>query len=194
MTSLGIAADGAGNSYVTRAVQRHTTFGAGEANQTTLTSAGDFDLFVARYDANGALVWASDAGGTGFEDRSLAIATDGAGNSYITGYSSARRPSAPARPTRPRSPPPGRDIFIATYDPSGALVGPRARAARTAMQGSGIVIDDAGNSYLTGFFQRRGDLRRRRGQRDHDHLHGAPRHFLAKFSGVVDADGDGIAG
>ena len=37
---FGIAVDGAGNSYVTGAFADAATFGAGETNETTLTSAG----------------------------------------------------------------------------------------------------------------------------------------------------------
>ena len=61
----GIATDGAGNSYVTGNFEDTATFGAGEPNETTLTSAGSSDILVAKYDPSGALVWAKRAGGTG---------------------------------------------------------------------------------------------------------------------------------
>ena len=60
----GIATDGAGNSYVSGRFSGTATFGLGEANQTTLTSAGGPDIFVAKYDPSGALIWAKRAGGT----------------------------------------------------------------------------------------------------------------------------------
>ena len=61
--ALGIAVDGAGNSYVTGIFGSFSsaTFGPGETNETTLTSAGFEDIFVAKYDASGA----KRAGGTG---------------------------------------------------------------------------------------------------------------------------------
>jgi len=40
-----------------------TTFGMGEANETVLNSAGDKDIFVARYYLDGTLGWAKSAGG-----------------------------------------------------------------------------------------------------------------------------------
>ena len=43
----GIAVDSSGNSYVTGYFEGSATFGAGEANQTTLTAAGSNDVFVA---------------------------------------------------------------------------------------------------------------------------------------------------
>lgn len=38
-------------------------FGEGETNETTLVSAGDKDVFLAKYDVNGGLLWAKRAGG-----------------------------------------------------------------------------------------------------------------------------------
>jgi hypothetical protein len=47
---LGIAVDRNGNSYVTGQIfQFPATFGAGEPNETTLTGAGQEDIFVAKY-------------------------------------------------------------------------------------------------------------------------------------------------
>ena len=82
---FSIGVDGFGNSYVTGFFEGSATFGPGEANQTTLTSAGGFDIFVAKYDSSGALQWAKRAGGTDLE-VGVGIAVDGFGNSYVTGY------------------------------------------------------------------------------------------------------------
>ena len=53
---LGIARDVAGNSYVTGTFTGTATFGPGEANETTLTSAGSNDIVIAKHDAGGTLV------------------------------------------------------------------------------------------------------------------------------------------
>jgi hypothetical protein len=45
----GIAVDGSGNSYVTGYFEGSATFGAGEANETTLESFGGSDIFVASF-------------------------------------------------------------------------------------------------------------------------------------------------
>ena len=47
----GIGLDASGNSYVTGQFEGSATFGAGEANETTLRSAGGSDIFVAKYGA-----------------------------------------------------------------------------------------------------------------------------------------------
>ena len=57
-----IAVDGAGNSYVTGDYWNNATFGPGEANETTLSSAGLSDVSVAKYDSGGQLQWAKRAG------------------------------------------------------------------------------------------------------------------------------------
>jgi hypothetical protein len=74
---FGIAVDTSGNSYVMGVFQGSATFGAGGLNQTTLVSAGSNDVFVAKYDSNGMLVWAKRAGGTSSE-LVIGIAVDAA--------------------------------------------------------------------------------------------------------------------
>ncbi len=58
----GVATDAAGNVYVTGYFSNSVTFGA-----IPLTSAGGTDIFVAKYSANGALIWARQFGGAGNE-------------------------------------------------------------------------------------------------------------------------------
>lgn len=38
-------------------------FGEGEASETNLTAVGSMDVFIAKYNADGSLVWAKSAGG-----------------------------------------------------------------------------------------------------------------------------------
>ena len=84
--AVGIAADPSGNMSVTGKVQAGTaTFGAGEPNQTEVTDTVGAQLYVARYDASGNLIWvrqSPDQIGFGY---GTAISTDAAGNSYVLG-------------------------------------------------------------------------------------------------------------
>ncbi len=80
----GIAGDGSGDNYVTGYFTGAATFGAGESNEVKLTSQENIDIFVAKYDSSGTLVWARRAGGTSIDD-SEGIAVDNSGNSYVTG-------------------------------------------------------------------------------------------------------------
>jgi hypothetical protein len=72
-----IAMDGSGNSIVTGDFDTMASFG-----DTTLTGVGD--IFLAKYDGDGNFLWAAQAGGTS-GDNGFGIATDGSGNSTVTG-------------------------------------------------------------------------------------------------------------
>jgi len=74
-----IARDGFDNSIGTGRFEGTATFG-----DTTLTSAGGPDIFITKLDANGNFLWAAQAGGTD-GGEGAGIATDGLGNSIVTG-------------------------------------------------------------------------------------------------------------
>lgn len=65
--------------YVSGVFVGNATFGS-----QSLTSVGAGDIFVARYDPGGALMWVKRAGGT-LGDSANGIGVDGAGHAYITG-------------------------------------------------------------------------------------------------------------
>lgn len=133
LTGQGIAVDGSGNSYVTGLFDGNPIFGFGEANQTQLISAGSRDIFVAKYNNTGTLVWAKSAGGAG-SDLGLAIAVDASGNSYVTGVITNL----------------GNDVFLAKYDSAGTLVWATSAGGAGNDQGFGIAVDGSGNSYVSG--------------------------------------------
>jgi hypothetical protein len=76
----GITADGSGNVYVTGYFNGTSTFGT-----TSLTSAGSSDIFVAKYNSSGTILWAQKAGGSNY-DEGNGIAVDGGGSVYVTGH------------------------------------------------------------------------------------------------------------
>ena len=55
----GIATDSRRNSYVTGDFLGTATFGEGEPNETVLEAGASADVFVAKYDRNGLLRWAT---------------------------------------------------------------------------------------------------------------------------------------
>ncbi len=76
----GIAVDSNGNSYITGYFDGTAEFGS-----TTLSSAGEYDVFIAKVDSSGNYLWAVKAGGSDL-DEGWGITVDSNGNSYITGY------------------------------------------------------------------------------------------------------------
>ena len=144
----------AAHSYVTGYFVTSATFGAGEPNETTLTSAASTDIFVARYDASGLLLWATRAGGAG-DERGLAIAVDGSGNSYVTGrfrFASATFGAGEPNETTLTSAG-ASDIFVAKYDAGGMLLWATRDGGEYDEYGLAIAVDGSGSSYVTGYFQ-----------------------------------------
>ncbi len=76
----GMATDINGNVYVVGEFEGSAVFGS-----TVLESAGQTDIFVAKFDSSGKVEWASRGGGSSI-DRGLAIALDPAGTPYVTGF------------------------------------------------------------------------------------------------------------
>jgi hypothetical protein len=131
------------------------TFGLGEPNQTDLTSAGRRDIFVAKYDRDGALLWATQVGGD-LSDEGFGIATTKRGDSYVTGYFSGTATFGPGEPnetqlTAAGGPPFRPDMFVAKYDRAGALLwASQADLAGFGLtdQGFGIATTRHGDSYV----------------------------------------------
>lgn len=69
-----------GDVFVTGTFSGEATFGSG----TQLSARGTQDIFVARYNAAGNLMWAKRAGGK-YADSVNDLVVDGSGNVYITG-------------------------------------------------------------------------------------------------------------
>ncbi|MBI5800294.1 MAG: immunoglobulin domain-containing protein [Verrucomicrobia bacterium] len=139
-----IALDPAGNAFVTGTFNGTATFGA-----TTLTSAGQSDIFVAKHDGSGQLLWARRAGGPGF-DTGAGIAVDASGNCYITGSFEAVATFSTTSLSN-SSPSSYADIFVAKYDSAGNLVWVRGTGAEfTSDTGEAIALDPAGNVLITG--------------------------------------------
>lgn len=136
-----MAVDAAGNSYITGEMEMTTRFGS-----VALTSSGSNDVFVAKYDTNGNLIWAKKLGGGGGSDQGLGISLSG-GNVYITGTFQGGNFSGVSLP-----PYGGRDIFVAKMTTDGVFQWIRKAGGSSDDQGYAISNDLSGNVYVTGFF------------------------------------------
>ncbi len=115
---------------------------------TNLSSRGSADIFVAKYDSSGQLLWARQAGGTN-ADAGLGIAVDSQGNCFVTGYfSNAAEFDGQTLKTTGSY-----DVFLAKYDSAGKLSWATTTGTSVAAFGRGVALDSLGNSYLTGGFQ-----------------------------------------
>ncbi|MEJ8801250.1 SBBP repeat-containing protein [Pontibacter sp. H249] len=139
-----IAVDGSGNAYVTGNFWGTATFGT-----TTLTSSGD-DVFIAKYDASGNVLWAKSAGGA-ISDYGNSVAVDGLGNAYVTGEFKGTATFGTTTLTNAGGI--GTDIFIAKYDASGNALWAKSAGGANSDYGNSVAVDGSGNSYVTGYFQ-----------------------------------------
>ncbi|HSL88892.1 MAG TPA: choice-of-anchor D domain-containing protein [Ignavibacteriaceae bacterium] len=78
-SGISVTTDNNNNIIVTGYFYTDITFGT-----TTLTSFGSTDVFVAKFNASGVLLWATQGGGESF-DNVNAVTTDGLNNVYVAG-------------------------------------------------------------------------------------------------------------
>jgi hypothetical protein len=118
------------------------------AGSTTLTSAGDADALIAKYNSNGTLQWIKKGGGLD-EDMVDGITTDTINHlTYITGHVSAA--GSFDSYNYPFS---GyRDIILMAYDPSGNFIWGKTNGGTQRDLGSAITCDNKGYIYTTGLF------------------------------------------
>jgi len=133
-----IAVDGSGNVYV--AGYSNATWGAPVREY----EGGITDVFAARLDKNGTLIWNTFLGSSG-PDYSDAIAVGGSGNVYVAGTSDATW-GAPVRDYTG-----GGDAFVARLNSTtGVLTWNTFLGGDGTDSGKAIAVDGSGNVYVAG--------------------------------------------
>jgi hypothetical protein len=152
--STGLAIDSAGNVYVTGWFDGENDFGGIVLTNTT---TGGQDIFVAKYDSTGALVWVQQAGSdTPSWNGGRGIGVDTNGNVYVTGQFFGNASFG----TNIVSALTNQEFFLAKYDSSGTVQWVRQSTGGNGtsclgwsdgVYGTGLAVDGAGNSYGVGF-------------------------------------------
>lgn len=143
-----IALDSAGNAYVTGSTlspEYPTTSGVFDASHNA-----EVDVFVTKLSASGNALLYSTFLGDANDEYGDGIAVDTAGNAYITGYtdSSAFPTSGGAFDTSPNG---SYDAFVSKLNPTATtLLYSTFIGGQYDEHGDEIVIDGAGNAYITG--------------------------------------------
>ena len=135
----GIDVDGTGNVYLAGSFTGTLKFTL--VNVTTyVTSKGNSDIIMIKYDPNGVLKMLRKLGDTGYDAGMAVSVHDPTGDIYLTGgYAPASHPTTS-------------DVFTAKYNASGTLQWNKlAGTAATADQGQDLVASDKG-VYVTGSF------------------------------------------
>ena len=141
-----IAVDKAGNCYITG----YYTGSFLQFDTTTILSKGSYDMFIAKYNRYGKLIWAKGAGGPGY-DWAYSVAVDGKGNSFVTGWFSGPTiffDTLSLKLTKIGA----SDTFIAKYDLNGNVVWATNFSDSSTDAGFAIAADEGGNCYVTGTY------------------------------------------
>ena len=139
-----IGIDAMHNVYVTGEFEDTAKFGSG----TTKISSGGNDGFLAKYDANGNVVWVKDFGCPTGSDKGRGIAVSPAGDIYITGNFSSSTSFGSISLVSTG----GNDVFIAKYDTDGQVQWAKKAGGTLQDRGYGIAIDDSENVFVIGTF------------------------------------------
>jgi len=133
-----IATDAQGNLYACGRIRQYAEFSG-----VSVTTYGDYDIFLAKYNCHGDLVWVRTAGGLNGDD-SFSLVLNSSGQIYLTG-------SIDSDPMYPvtffdtvLTTEPTRDMFLAKFDTSGNFIwgkfaGPGTQ--NTFAQGFDIELD-----------------------------------------------------
>src|SRR5208337_4190756 len=146
----GIAADSAGNAYVT-GTTLSTDFPTANPLQAT-NKAAKGTAFVAKLNpAGSALVYSTYLGGS-VQDGGSGIAADGAGNAYVTGTTdSTDFPTAnPLQANCDSCTAAFGAPFVAVLNPTGSAFVYSTYLGGGGGAGNGIAVDGVGNAYVTG--------------------------------------------
>ncbi|MFZ2905385.1 MAG: gliding motility-associated C-terminal domain-containing protein [Cyclobacteriaceae bacterium] len=159
---MGLAIDPSGNVYITGGFYGTTDFDPG-VGVFNMTSGGQSDIYIAKYDVNGDLVWAKEIDGGTWYDHGFDIKLDAAGNIFVVG-----RFYYQGGPSFDFDPGPGtflltageEDAFILKLDTDGNFVWARDFGGGSGNENRGysIDIDAAGNVYTTGYFEATADF------------------------------------
>ncbi|MBI4332772.1 MAG: SBBP repeat-containing protein [Chloroflexi bacterium] len=128
----GIAADGAGNVYVT---------GSTGGTYPGQVPAGGNDAYIRKYDSAGYAQWTKQFG-TSLPDYAQGIAVDGSGNIYVTGDTYGAFPGQAHLGLQ--------DAFVARFDSYGNLIWTRQFGTDANEYAKGIAVDGSGNIFLAG--------------------------------------------
>ena len=129
--SRSVVVDGAGNVFISG-----LTYGSLGG-----TNVGEIDAFLAKYDTNGNLLWIEQLG-TSRDEYSFSVAVDTTGNAFISGYTYGILGGTNAG---------GSDAFISKYDPSGNLLWTHQLGTSGGDVSRAMALDGFGNAFISGY-------------------------------------------
>ena len=148
----GLALDTAGNVAITGRFARTAYFphALGVDSVVCAGPPGDADLFLAKYDGSGALLWVKSVGGPE-ENMPRGVATDREGNILVTGRTRGTVDLDPGAGEAPYTANGEFDAFLGKYDPQGGFIWGFTAGGTFHTRGLNVATDGVGSAYLTGW-------------------------------------------
>jgi hypothetical protein len=143
-TGRTIALDTSGNAYVAGSFQGTATFGP----YTLESAANSDDVFVAKLDASGSVLWAKGMGGSA-GDQGHGIAVDPGGNAHVTGYFQGTASFGSNTLTSASG---SFDVFVEKLDTNGDVAWAVGMGGTSEDWAFGLALDANGNSHVAGRF------------------------------------------
>jgi len=143
-TGNSVSVDGDRNVLVTGKFLGTVNFGGDD-----LTSEGDEDIFLAKYDSDGNHLWSKRFGADGY-DNGQSVSVDGNGNVLVTGYFNGRVSFGGPYFTSFGN---HSDIFLAKFDDGGNHIWSKQFGSGSYDEGYSVSVDQDGNVFATGIFQ-----------------------------------------
>lgn len=144
----GLAIDASGNVILTGwFASASITFSPTVLNNLGTASS---DLFIAKYDSDGNLIWAKSTGGS-INDRGYAVSCDANSNIFVTGwYTSSTINFGTGNLTNAGTS--TNDIFVVKYDANGTALWAKSVGGTSLDGARACATDVLGNTYVLGSF------------------------------------------
>ena len=150
--AASIAAEPDGGAWVTGSFGAEAVFGAGETQETTLQTTGSLDLFLARYDGDGALSWASGAGSFYGHDFGHGVAALPDGTLYVCGQFTDGAFFDQAGPNETRLTATLSGLFLARYGADGEFIWAKAAGGDGEDSAQAVAAAPDGGAFVAGWF------------------------------------------
>jgi len=145
---FSVAIDASGNAYMAGMYSSPTL----SFDSITLTNAGVENIFLAKYDANGNVIWAKSYGGS-YHDWAYYVAVDVSGNIYMTGvFQSPTINFDTITLTNLDNTGNYTDMFLVKFDVNGNVVWAKSAGGTNYEWALAVSVDALGNAYQTGYF------------------------------------------
>ncbi len=140
--------DSSNNIYLTGTFSSPVLYFDGNS----LQDSGLLDMFIAKYNSSGDVLWAKNAGGI-HSEKAEAVICDDEANVYVGGYFAGLTVTFGSHTLIRTNPALSRsDIFIVKFDPDGNVVWAKNPKGNMGDEISDLAIDKGGNLLVSGFY------------------------------------------